>query len=386
MKKFILPAIILLAVYTTFLVPIFADEAYAQEKEPIGCEEVREILGSEGCQHFVIDGGDIWCSQTGEEIIPEESAQGLKFPYKNRPPDYMIDRSSDFFSENTELAAKCLDRSGSQETNAQPDQPQSGQTGKQKKQSQDDGNPLNIFGVNPFQTWLNLNAFAEAGAFIKSGAAERFTETTIQHMVGVEPLWEREAREEAAFNKFLNSSQGRLDKLGKIDSEEILGDFDNRLESVDKPVMVKKDSAAIQLHPLDGQTGVLDPGGGKLMLKSGGVDATVEPQEGQQFQMQTPNAEILVIGTEFSVVYDNKKNKAIVAVYKGKVEVKTRDGQITTVSPDGDKPGVAVIAQKPSTTKLAIAGAALAAAIGGVIFLLRKRAFKTTFPKKKTSR
>lgn len=54
---------------------------------------------------------------------------------------------------------------------------------------------LNIFGVNPYQAWLNMKAWAETLAFFKSGEAVRFTESTILHAFGTEPTWEREERE-----------------------------------------------------------------------------------------------------------------------------------------------------------------------------------------------
>ena len=55
------------------------------------------------------------------------------------------------------------------------------------------------------------------------------------------------------------------------------------------------------------------------------------------------------------------------------MEVKTKDGKTTTVSPDGDEPGVVIVTQKLLVPKLAVAGLVLAGAIGGVILVLRKR-------------
>lgn len=246
---------------------------------------------------------------------------------------------------------------------------------------------FNIFGINPYQTWLNIQELVSARAFMATGSLERFTESTVLHGVGKVPTWEKDAKEMGEINKFYDQASERFLKLkGKTGWTDI-NDTTKKvlIESAKDPVTIKKDSALINLQPQFGENGVLETGS-KPMLRLGAVDVIVEPQDGKQFEMQTPNAEIFVIGTKFSVIYDNKKNETIVAVYKGKIGIKTNDGKTVTVSPDGDKPGVVVITQKLSATKLAFAGIVLAAIVGGMIFLLKKWVFKTTFPKKKSSR
>jgi len=81
----------------------------------------------------------------------------------------------------------------------------------------------------------------------------------------------------------------------------------------------------------------------------------------------------MVIGTHFWVKNDPEKKQTLVGVYEGKVEVKTKDGQTTTVSPNGDKPGIIIATQKLSVTKLVLAGLVLAAVIGGAIFFLKRK-------------
>lgn len=71
------------------------------------------------------------------------------------------------------------------------------------------------------------------------------------------------------------------------------------------------------------------------------------------------------------------------AIYEGKVEVKTKDGQVTTVSSKGDKPEVVVISQKLSLAKLAVAGLVSAVALGGTIFFLKRKFFAKKAGKKK---
>lgn len=89
--------------------------------------------------------------------------------------------------------------------------------------------------------------------------------------------------------------------------------------------------------------------------------------------IKTPNGTVLVVQTHYLVSYDKNKNQTTVAVYKGKVEVKTNDGKATTIAPKGDKPGIVVIAQKLSVAKLAFYGLILAVTIGGIVFFLKRK-------------
>ena len=95
--------------------------------------------------------------------------------------------------------------------------------------------------------------------------------------------------------------------------------------------------------------------------------------DGQQFEVQTPNIDLFVIGTEFSVIYDPKKDQTFIAVYKGQVEVKTKTEQKAIVSPNGDKPGIVMITQKLSVIKLFAAALILAVVIGGAVFFIRRK-------------
>ena len=93
----------------------------------------------------------------------------------------------------------------------------------------------------------------------------------------------------------------------------------------------------------------------------------------EKFGIQTDFLDLMVIGTHFWVKNDPEKKQTLVGVYEGKVEVKTKDGQTTTVSPNGDKPGIIIATQKLSVTKLVLAGLVLAAVIGGAIFFLKRK-------------
>lgn len=273
---------------------------------------------------------------------------------------------------------KCLN--GQQ--GSQPDQ------SKQSKASEE-ANPFNIFGINPFQMWLNLQEVAEAVAFYGTGKLYETTLSIVSHGVGVTPSWERDAKaisvEEAvkrvyekmaAEKKFVEDAQARYFSLTQEEKNklaEILNRWDTKIEAKDNPIIINTDSVKLQLQPFNGQPGVLEPEPYWPMLKGGALDVIVEPQDGQQFQMQTPNAEIFVIGTKFSVIYNPKNNQTLVAVYEGKVEIKSKDGKSVNISADSDEPGIALLERKLSPVKLGIVGVSLTAVVGGIALFLKDR-------------
>ncbi|MBI2597028.1 FecR domain-containing protein, partial [Candidatus Daviesbacteria bacterium] len=89
--------------------------------------------------------------------------------------------------------------------------------------------------------------------------------------------------------------------------------------------------------------------------------------------------------THFWVSQSEDKKVAVIGVYEGEVEVKTKDGRTVKVKTDTDKPGVAVVSQKLSPVKLAIAGLVLVLIIGGTVLIL-KRKFASIVTGKKRSK
>lgn len=271
----------------------------------------------------------------------------------------------------------------------QSDQSQSDQVGQPTKQNQTgkDGNLFNIFGANPFQTWLNLKGLAEIAAYIGTDAVIKDAGYLFSSIERAQQKQEAESNELFEEVKFVQEASARFGELrlqDKIRAGEIVKKYDTRVEATDQPVLIKMDSGTLKLHPLNGQTGVIEPESNWPMLKSGALDVIVEPQNDQQFEVQTPNMDLFVIGTEFSVIYDPKKDQTLVAVYKGQVEVKTKTGQKEILSPKGDKPGVVLVSQKLSVWKLVLTGLIFTAVIGGAIFFLKRRGKKISpFKKKK---
>jgi len=89
--------------------------------------------------------------------------------------------------------------------------------------------------------------------------------------------------------------------------------------------------------------------------------------------VETPNATIKSKDTHYWVSYDQDKEETTVGVYAGEVEIKTPDGKTTAVKPDGEKPGLVVVAQKFSIVKLAIFGAVLIIFLLGIVWLVKRR-------------
>lgn len=95
--------------------------------------------------------------------------------------------------------------------------------------------------------------------------------------------------------------------------------------------------------------------------------------------------DIFVIQTHFRVDYDLDKKTAQVDVYEGEVSIKTKDGKMATIKPNGDKPGVLLITKKRNLTKLALVGG-LAVAIVGVFFRQIRRMSDRQSHKKRPER
>lgn len=381
MKKFILPGIFLF-ISSLFLV-FFPSQSNAQTKGPLSCQELKDILDSKECPHWALDPESLslWCGQRKEDLYEGEIGSVIPV-YKNRPPDHTL-LSGDL---------SCLDKKGSPQPSAQP---QSKQTAQPVKQSKPSGiNVFNLFGSNPFATWFNLRSLAELGTFIKSGGAEQFTEEVILHAVGQEPAWEKDTREGNEFLKFFSKvglvkdatlpsarqlrgrqpffsptakdwgflPEYKFPEDSKTDSFSAVGQ-DKNLQykwggDAGAVIHISKGSEGSFIRPTQDLKRVIKLDKGELEIKVKNANSK------EKFGVQTDFLDIVVIGTHFWVKNDPDRKLALVGVYEGKVEVKTKDGQTTTVSPNGDKPGVVAVAQKLSVAKLAVAGLVLAVIIG----------------------
>lgn len=106
---------------------------------------------------------------------------------------------------------------------------------------------------------------------------------------------------------------------------------------------------------------------GTAEIKKGKTSQS-SPQPGGSTEL----IDIYVIGTHYWITHEPGR-QTLVGVYEGQVEVRTKDGKATTVSPNGDKPGVVVVSRQLSVFKLAIVGLVLTGVLSGIVFFLRKR-------------
>lgn len=92
---------------------------------------------------------------------------------------------------------------------------------------------------------------------------------------------------------------------------------------------------------------------------------------------------VTVSRTHFWVSQSQDKKSAVIGVYEGEVEVKTKDGKTIRIKPDGDKPGVVVVSRKLSPVKLVLVGLVIITVLGGIVLILRKRLLSNLLKKKR---
>lgn len=222
---------------------------------------------------------------------------------------------------------------------------------------------------------------------------------TILHSVGKKSQWEKEAEFMSGESyKALQeaAAQRRLEKpefFPVTGKEEFLSvSFLDKPAVIDQPIDVPGRND-IKVYPWGEGNGAAIQSNDWEKIKfrepveSKGVTSHVVELEGGQMEVKVRNSTpsenqfgvdagwlgVTVRRTHFWVLKDTDKKLAAVVVYEGEVEIKTKDGKTTSLVPDGDKPGVMVITQKLSVTKLAVVGVILAAIIAGVVLVLRKR-------------
>lgn len=112
------------------------------------------------------------------------------------------------------------------------------------------------------------------------------------------------------------------------------------------------------------------------------VEAKKESSQEFFINILTPEVKATPKKTHYSVSRVQGDKITLVVVYEGKVEVKTKNGEIRTVIPDGDKPGVVVVSQKLSVAKLAITGFVLLVILGGIVWFIKRKTSTKYFKKR----
>lgn len=112
-----------------------------------------------------------------------------------------------------------------------------------------------------------------------------------------------------------------------------------------------------------------------LELGEGAVEVKVrnnKPSE-NQFGVDAGWLGVTVSRTHFWINKSQDKKVAVIGVYEGGVEVKTKDGQIIKIKPDGNTSGVVVVTQKLSPLKLALAGLVAIIVLAGTAWFLKRK-------------
>lgn len=114
----------------------------------------------------------------------------------------------------------------------------------------------------------------------------------------------------------------------------------------------------------------------EINLNTGEIEVNIESgvYTAPLMQIYTTNVVAGVRGTHFWVNHNKDKKLSTVGVYQGQVEVKASGSdQVILVSPNGDKQGFILVAQKLSPVKLGIAGAVVIILIIGAIWLIKMK-------------
>jgi len=421
MKKLILSIGLFIFLFQSFMGYIYAQDTN-QDSNKITCEQIWEIVDTDNCKRWVVSNseGGVWCN------LPD-TRESLQPWIYGPPPTY------------TFIPGTCPVESGDQaeeeSKSSQPDQTE--QQTKQNK-SNKNGNPFNIFAINPFEAWLKLKAVSDipqlfADAYVDifyehalwgPGALEQLTIEDIyggtlgpQFPSELETAITVKDEEEAwAFlpnyvfpdkeNITVVKGQGQIkppnsDRSVMVIPSDDMPEFIIYVDSIftgATPDMVtlrytwgSESGAVINVSP-QSEVKFLKPTQDEktqelkrmVKLNKGEIEVKIkQANKKEKFGIQTDFLDLIVIGTHFWIKNDPDRKLTLVGVYEGEVEVKTKDGKITTVSPNGDKPGVVVVVQKLSIPKLILVGAVLVVIIGGIVLFLKKRKIKTFRSKKK---
>lgn len=356
MKKLLLPY---LFISLTILL-IIVQQVNAQTKEPLSCQDLEKILDSKECPRWVIESDKLWCAQRTEELMYLPKEGDIVKLFRNRPPDYTL------LPNNW----PCPDKESTQpEQQPAPTSEESQSSTVQPPTKKEQFNLSPIFGINPYQTWLKLNNWVKT--FGRGG--ETFNDLLValvdhefcrpEDCEKATPLLERKP--------VLSEQEVKLEPVPS----------DNSPWPFIMPFTIQTDKDESVFYNIPGleQKGVIKvlpdtqlelP---QVELDWGEAEFYIIGSSTKAFKVTTPNAEVKVLGTHFWVSYNREQKQTAVGVYEGEVEIKSKDGKTTTISPDGDKPGVIVVTQKLSPVKLAVLGLILAAVIGGIIFFLKRK-------------
>lgn len=98
--------------------------------------------------------------------------------------------------------------------------------------------------------------------------------------------------------------------------------------------------------------------------------------------VETPEVKVSSKKTYYSLFRNLDKKATLVQVYEGEVELTTSKNQIISISPNGDKPGIAVVSKEVSVMKLAIVSLGVFAIVAVAVWFIKKKAARKLFKKR----
>lgn len=395
MKKLILP--IFLVFVSILLLVVFSPPANAQPKN-ITCEEWMRIAVSDECRYVNLNTTEknqikdlqVYCFT--EPAIITDQGSSHDFEINSRPPDY--------------IAAFEWDKCGDGEKGVKSPAASEPSVSKDKK---------SLFFIPTSLIDSVLNIFKSSPKTVQETQQLETPKQETKSVVQTLDDWIRENHLEYDPTKVEQMERERNERYKK--TAQLKEEMFRKAQEVWKVEMIKL-QAELQLEPrfeflwegqwpgvkaavFDEESGVIiksdswqniylqelaDQITKKVILQQGEMEVKVineKPTENKVNVEVDDFFDIFVIQTHFRVEYDPDKKLGVVNVYEGEVDVKTKDGQTIKVKPDGDKPGVVIVTQKLSITKLAILGLILAAVLGGALIVLRRKFSAKGYSKKK---
>lgn len=297
-------------------------------------------------------------------------------------------------------ASQCHEKSSSCNEQALTNYKACGKPGKQPettKTSKQGSNWLEFLGINPYQTWLRLKEIAEVTQFYASGDFEESLEGGFLNLFGAKSTRQKDeeavkAKEQAFESVFGKDWQEQLNQPPKIDSKTEENAWEIPV-SKEKSVTDVPGATDTKRYSWDESSGAVVKSNDWEKIKfrepvevEGFTSHTVELGEGEievkvrnnnpaenQFGVDAGWLDVTVSRTHFWISQNQDKKMAVVGVYEGEVEVKTRDGQSVKVSPQNGEPEVVVVSRKLSPIKLALVGLVMAGGVGGLIWFVKRK-------------
>lgn len=330
----------------TFFVFLIIVTNQVNAQKTITCEEWKQIVGIGTCKYSDVrvsiselkDHNSIWCSSDSKEIENES--------YVNRTVDYKYNTSEEKCIFDAQINAY------EKRTGKSVEEPK---TPKQETKS----------AVQTIDDWIRENDLVSDPAQIEQ------MEREIRELYSKTPQITKEAIRKAQEEWQLTTELMRAAPKFKYVLEDEWPDIKSVPWDTESGAVIKSDSwQSIYIEEL------ADRITRTVIFKQGEMEVKVineNPTENKLNVKVDDFFDIFVIQTHFRVKYDPDKKLGVVNVYEGEVEVKTKDGKTVRVRPNGDRPGVAVVTQRLSIAKLIAVSVVLAAIIGGIFFILRKR-------------